>query len=106
MAFFNKLQIQLINIELRKNKVFFAGAFGFASFYFYIFIGKGAGWGEAGWCKRLCQLLMFSAGGETTYNNYFYQAGRLLPSFFLYLAVVFFCHYNKPAFEFNLKTGN
>jgi len=28
----------LINNNLRKNKVFFAGMFGFAAFYFYIFI--------------------------------------------------------------------
>jgi hypothetical protein len=96
----------MINIALGKNKVFFAPKFGFAPFYFYTFIVKGAGWGEAGWCKGVCRLLMFSARGETAYNNCFYRAGRLLPSFFLYLVTAFLCHYNKPAFELNLKIGS
>jgi hypothetical protein len=38
----------MINITLGKNKVFFAPKFGFAPFYFYTFIVKGTGWGEAG----------------------------------------------------------
>jgi hypothetical protein len=80
----------MINITLRKNKVFFAPKFGFAPFYFYTFIVKGAGWGEAGWCKGVCRLLMFSARGETAYNNCFSQGGRLLPSFFYILSQPFF----------------
>jgi len=38
----------MINTQARKNKVFFAPKFGFAPFYFYTFIVKGTGWGEAG----------------------------------------------------------
>jgi len=53
----------LINNNLRKNKVFFAGMFGFAVFYFYIFIREQdlmAG-GETGWLNNY-RPLMFSAG--------------------------------------------
>ncbi|HUU16963.1 MAG TPA: hypothetical protein VMW72_07435 [Sedimentisphaerales bacterium] len=56
----------MINNNPRKNKVFFTGMFGFAWFYFYIFIREQdlpAG-GETGWLSKSYQALMFSAGRE------------------------------------------
>jgi hypothetical protein len=41
-----KLPTQFINIVSAKNKVFFAGTFGFAPFYSYIFIGLGPAGGK------------------------------------------------------------
>lgn len=80
----------MINIAPGKNKVFFAPKFGFALFYFYIFIRKETGWGEAGRRKQMCRLLMFSTRGKSACDNRFYQAGRLLPSFFYILSRPFF----------------
>jgi hypothetical protein len=50
---------------LRKNKVFFAGMFGFVVFYSYILIREQdlAG-GETGWVVNY-RKMMFSAGRET-----------------------------------------
>jgi len=49
---------------------------------------------------------MFSAGEKLfIIADFTGQDGKRRP-IFLCLVVVFFCHYNKPAFEFNLKTGS
>jgi len=56
----------LINNIPRKNKVFFSGTFGFAWFYFYIFIREQdlpAG-GETGWLSELPGVGVFRRVGK------------------------------------------
>jgi len=41
--------MQFINNYFAKNKVFFAGMFGFVLFYFYTFFGLRPCWGGSWW---------------------------------------------------------
>jgi hypothetical protein len=43
--------------------------------------------------------------GKITYKLSF-PGGTACAALFLYLVTSFFCHYNKPAFELNLKFGS
>jgi hypothetical protein len=63
----------MINIERRKNKVFFAPQFGTADFYFYTFTGRERpAWGKPGGrCKQTHRRAMFSVRGETAHKNLF-----------------------------------
>lgn len=53
----------MINTEVTKNKVFSCVKFGINGFYFYILVGRGAGWGKAELLKGRSWFLVFSASG-------------------------------------------
>jgi len=78
--------------------------FGFVPFYFYIFIKKAPAGGKPV-VKIIVLLLMFSAREKLIIiSDFTGQDGfcRL----FLCLVTSDFGHYNKPTFEFSLKTGD
>jgi len=82
----------LINKNLIKNKIFFAGMFGFAAFYFYIFIREQdmlAG-GETGWLsKELPSFDVFRRVGKL-YSAPIFQRRTALAVLFLCLVTAAF----------------
>jgi hypothetical protein len=79
----------MINITLGKNKVFLLQSLALHHFNFILLLEEGRLGGSRVAQRTEPVVDVFREGGNT-YNNHFYQAGRLLPSFFYILSQHFF----------------
>jgi hypothetical protein len=99
LSYYPSCHILHIYNNLRENKVFFAGSFGFALLYFYIFIRLRPCWGGSRLAEIIVSALdVFRKGEEFACNAQFSRTGRREAVLFLCLVKAAFCRYNEAVF--------